>query len=342
MTDDPRKFFHSTSPNDKPILVHVSFFADPKGSLGAQLQNCDGKNANQELFLPGFAVVGKLIDNPSDDSKQSVARQAGVQIADVIVAVNGQGFRRFAPDYQSNDPDVVTLDNGTEDHKVVVELDHAVATPGSAYTDLLTRIKAIKAAAAADNDDSVDPLILTLERYSWDARPNAWMRFLAARDDSVPDAMQMIQQHEQWKQQTFPIRLLESGLQKILRTKAVSEIDIDEIKHLKDAPPGSYPPTVYVNYGKLIELQSAGDITSDDVVQAFLIFTERMLDKHAKKMGNPRNVQTCQFIDLSNVSITSGFRVETLKKIYNVFEPNYPETLYKMVMYPVSSIMVRV
>ena len=28
-----------------------------------------------------------------------------------------------------------------------------------------------------------------------------------------------------------------------------------------------------------------------------------------------------------------------LKKIYNVFEPNYPETLCKMVMYPVSTML---
>lgn len=44
-------------------------------------------------------------------------------------------------------------------------------------------------------------------------------------------------------------------------------------------------------------------------------------------------------IDLSDVSITSGFRVENLKKIYSVFEPNYPETLSKMVMYPVSTML---
>ena len=70
------------------------------------------------------------------------------------------------------------------------------------------------------------------------------------------------------------------------------------------------------------------------MVSAFVIFTERMLAKNA----DARAPKTTQFIDLSGVSLSSGFRVDTLKKIYNVFEPNYPETLHKMVMYPVSSV----
>lgn len=46
-------------------------------------------------------------------------------------------------------------------------------------------------------------------------------------------------------------------------------------------------------------------------------------------------------VDLSGVTITSGFRVDMLKHIYNVFEPNYPETLNKMVMYPVSNVLAK-
>lgn len=46
-------------------------------------------------------------------------------------------------------------------------------------------------------------------------------------------------------------------------------------------------------------------------------------------------------VDLSGVTITSGFRVDMLKMIYNVFEPNYPETLNKMVMYPVSNVLAK-
>lgn len=307
------KNFGSTSLN-APSILHISFADDPTASLGCQLANHD-KGADNEIFLPGYAVVGRLLGSSEEENEMTVARKAGVHVGDLIVAVNGQGFRRFAPDYKLQDAKMLS--------SITVELDNKVIEPGSAYSSLLAKIKAIKAC----NGDP--PLCLTLERYGWDAQPNSWGRFLLARENNVPEAMQMIQKHEAWRAATFPITLTTPGLQKILREKAVSEIDV-EFLH-------DFPPTVYVNYGKLLELQTNDEITADDVVSAFVIFTERML----AKAKDPRHPKTCQFIDLSGVSISSGFRVETLKKIYHVFEPNYPETLFKMVMYPVSSMVVR-
>jgi len=269
------------------------------------------------MFLPGFAQIAILLEG------ETVARKAGVKPGDVIVAVNGHGFRRFAPDFN---PDEVERMSNTTD---AIELDNKIADPGEAYHAMLAKIKSIKIAAASGEHE---PLVLSLERYGWDAPPNSWGRFLEARDMSVPEAMQMNQLHQNWKASMFPIPLQSPGLQKILRAKAVSEIDV-EGESLHD-----FPPTVYVHYSKLLELQTAGGITADDVVQAFCIYTERML----AKAKDPRRPKTCQFIDLTGVSISSGFRVDTLRKIYNVFEPNYPETLFKMVIYPVSSMMVRV
>lgn len=268
------------------------------------------------MFLPGYAVIGKLLKG------ETVARKFGVQVGDCIVAVNGHGYRRFAPDFKEKD--LTYLNNDVDSPKIDkdVELDHQIVHAGDAYDQMLSKIKAIKAAAPDP------PLILTLERYGWDARCNSWPRFLAARDNNVPDAMMMQQQHETWKGETFPIDLTKGGLQEIFKSKAVSEIDVEFLK--------DFPPTVYVNYGKLQQMEKAGEITADEVVEAFLIFTERML----KKSHDPRHPRTCQFIDLSGVSITGGFRVEILKRIYKVFEPNYPETLYKMVMFPVSNMVV--
>lgn len=275
------------------------------------LQNLQG--TDDAMFLPGYAVIGKLLKG------ETVARKFGVQVGDCIVAVNGQGFRRFAPDFKDED---VTKLNKEEDN-IDVTLDNRVVPAGDAYDLLLSKIKAIKAAAPDP------PLILTLERYGWDSRSNSWPRFLAARDNKVPDAMMMQQQHEAWKAEVFPIDLTRAGLQEIFKQKAISEIDVEDLH--KD-----FPPTVYINYGKLQQMEKAGEITTEDVVDAFIIFTERML----AKSPDPRNPRTCQFIDLSGVSITGGFRVETLKRIYKVFEPNYPETLFKMVMFPVSSMVV--
>jgi len=299
--------FASTS-RDVPALLNVSFEANPKAGLGAQLTNCDHEAA-KEMFLPSFAVIGRLLDG------DTVAKQQGVCVGDCLVAVNGQGFRRFASDYKEEEAEHLNEAVETPD------LDHKVVPAGSGYDNMLTQIKLIKAAREP-------PLLLTLERYGWDARPNSWGRFLTARDENVPAAMQMTQTHEQWRNATFPIDLKGTpGLQKILRTKAVSEIHVEFLN--------DFPPTVYVNYGKLLKMQTAGEITPEDVVAAFVIFTERML----AKAKDPRNPKTCQFIDLSGVGITS-FRTETLKKIYHTFEPNYPETLFKMVMFPVSTIMV--
>lgn len=301
--------FHSTS-KDKPQVLHITFESDPKGSLGCQLVNND-KNDDNHMFYPGYAVIGKLLKG------ETVARKFGVLVGDCIVSVNGHGFRRFAPDFKESDIEYINK----SDEVVEVKLDNMVVPSGDAYNQLLSKIKAIKAAAPDP------PLILTFERYGWDARCNSWPRFLAARDTNVPDAMMMQQQHEQWKSEIFPIDLTKSGLQEIFKQKAISEISVDFAK--------DFPPTVYINYGKLQQMEKAGEITADDVVEAFIIFTERML----AESDDPRNPRTCQFIDLSGVSITGGFRVETLKRIYKVFEPNYPETLFKMVMYPVSSMV---
>lgn len=130
--------------------------------------------------------------------------------------------------------------------------------------------------------------------------------------------------HEQWKSDIFPIDLTRDGVQEVLRLKAVAEIDTEQNSDI--------PPTVYVNFSKLTSVES---ISPDDVTKAFVIFTEMML----ARAKDPRNPKTCQFIDLSGVTISSGIRADMLKKIYNVFEPNYPETLHKMVMYPVSTML---
>lgn len=307
---DNRMTQFDSSSSDQPKLLNVSFDSDPSGSLGAQLFHAD-KGSDEEMFLPGFAVVTKLIEG------DTVARKAGVQPGDIIVAVNGQGFRRFHAEYT---PDSIEhLGDCTK-----VELDHRVVKAGSAYEDLLQAIKLVK------GDTNGPPLVLTLERHDWDAPAHAYVRFLRARNGAVPAAMQMWQNHQAWKAKIFPIALKEDGLQAILQSKAVAEVHVD-------SSTTSLPPTVYVDYGKLLELQSTGQVSVDDVVSAFVIFTERML----RKSQDPRSPKTVQLIDLSDVSISSSFSTEIVRRIYDVFEPNYPETLHKMVFYPVSTITVR-
>mmetsp|Transcript_14616 Transcript_14616/g.22568 ORF Transcript_14616/g.22568 Transcript_14616/m.22568 type:complete len:372 (+) Transcript_14616:42-1157(+) len=300
--------FNSTS-NEVPTFLTISFADDPKASLGAQLSNRD-KGELCDMFVPAYATIGRLLEG------ETIARASGVQIDDAIVAVNGEGFRRFPAEHF--DEADGALDETAKNFKTKV---HS-GKDGEGYAALLGKIKSVKAAA-----DAAKPLELSLERYGWDEPANAWERFLLARDGDVPKAMAMRQAHDAWKASTFPIDLTDGGVQSIMSSKAVCELDIGS--------EGS-PPCVYVDFGKLQALDWSAD-SVNSVVKSFVVMTETILAKSAGR----RHPKAAQFIDLSGVSITSGFRSDILKKVYAAFEPNYPETLHRMVMYPVSKMMAR-
>lgn len=334
----PSPLFFSTS-SEKPKLLKISFASDPKSGLGAQLTNHDKENPN-DMFVPAFAGIGRLLDG------NTIARRAGVAVGDSIVAVNGTGFRRFAPDFDETELENVSalpveeeerssslatameevdLGNGNDNGDVATTtpttnninrvLSHL--PPGDSYKSVVAEIKKIKSSPAS--------LLLTLERFDWDARANSWSRFLVARDGNVPEAMQMLQTHEAWRDATFPIDLTDPNLQTVLRSQAVSKVDLTTVSGRR-----SYP-TVYVNFGKLQSIGSGG-VRAADVSRAFVVFTEELL----QRAKDPRSPKACQFIDLTGVSFTGGIRSDVLREIYGTFEPNYPETLQRMIMYPVS------
>lgn len=248
-------------------------------------------------------------------------------VGDCIVAVNGSGFRRFALDYDerevkdltTNAENAVYGNEEDEDAKMLRARVLSDTKRGEGYDALLAKIKDVKSA-----QDSKNPLLISLERYGWDSRVNSWCRFLAARDQNIPEAMLMLQTHEAWKETTFPIDISQTGVHNILKAKAISEVDVRQ---------DGCPPTVYVNFRKIQELESS--CLQEDVVSAFIVYTELLLSR----ASNPRIPKACQFIDLSGTKITRGLNAGLLKKIYAVFEPNYPETLHKMVMYPVSRVV---
>ena len=169
------------------------------------------QGADSELFNPAYATVDRLIHG------DSIARKCGVEIGDCIVAVNGEGFRRFAPDYDENgeieelmtnlDGSVnISFDNGNDNdnkdenddvknesketgsnresesmrHKLKYRVIPSGINGGEAYNALLSQIQNIKGA-----NDPNNPLLLSLERYGWDSRVNAWPRFMIARNNSL-------------------------------------------------------------------------------------------------------------------------------------------------------------
>ena len=222
-----------------------------------------------------------------------------------------------------------------------------VVPPGKAgevYTQLLSKIREIKTLQSPTN-----PLLISLERYMWDSRVHSWSRFLSARNGNVPAAMTMIQAHERWRNEFFPIDLTEPSLQKLLKVHAVSEIDIanhnnsngnnnnNEGGEKEEEEEEHIVPVVYIDFAKLQEMGAESESLSNDVVKAFVVYTETLLSKSP----DPRSPKTSQFVDLTGVSLKQGLQPGVLKKLYATFEPNYPETLEKMVLYPVPRIMVR-
>ena len=270
---------------------------------------------------------------------------------DCIVAVNGEGFRRFAPDYEQNtkidelrtnldgsmnisfdeeaeETDTNGIDETEEDieeTKKVKRLKYRVIPSGmnggEAYNALIREIKEIKSENNPDN-----PLLLSLERYGWDSRVNAWPRFLLARNNDVPMAMKMMQDHEEWKKAMFPIDLRRPGLRVVLNSNIITEVEFENV--LK-------PPTVYVDFGKLINME--GTVAkANDILDSFVIHTELVLSRSS----DPSRPKVSQLLDLSEVNV-KNLRTSLLKDIYEIFEANYPETLFKMVMYPVTKAVVR-
>ena len=164
--------------------------------------------------------------------------------------------------------------------------------PGDNYDALLSQIK--------KRNPGVKHTI-TLERYGWDHRVHSWARFLRARNGIVPKATAMLQNHEAWRERTFPINLASKGIKKVFESKSISELDFT---------PEIFPATVYVNFAKLTTLNGC---TPQNVVDAFVIVTETLLAKAIC----PRHPKTCQFIDMTDIKISAGFKVAILKKIYS-------------------------
>lgn len=327
------------------------------------------------MFLPGYASVGRV---PDDADTPTLANKFGVKVGDYLVAVNGEGYRRFPPDFpeeeleelteKTADLDLINLssveegeqqqqeeedtaenvgnDNGNDndDHNVDEPDDFSYkppspeeqkrqlkgrvihannSNPGEVYDKLLTKIRQVKA-----QRDPSNPLVLSLERYMWDSRVHSWSRFLSARKGNVPEAMTMIQAHERWRNDFFPIDLTNPSLQQVMKAHAVSQVDIGE---------GGHAAVVYIDFAKL-QMMATGQDLSMDVVQAFVVYTETLLSRSP----DPRRPKTSQMVDLTGVNLKQGFKVNMLKKLYRTFEPNYPETLEKMVMYPVPKALVSV
>jgi hypothetical protein len=244
------------------------------------------------MYNPSYAIIDNLI------TEDILGYDIDIKQGDYLVAICYEGFRRLPSKFDLQSP-FQCLADSCEIQENAVSIDRVVTenSSGDVFQAMMTKIKELEEASNVDM-----PLIIHLERYGWDARPNSWSRFLAARDGDASAALQMLEAHEIWKNETFPIDLTQPALTSLLKLRAISEIDKGKI------------PTVYVNYAKLQSLERTQ--TPENVVKAFVISTEIVL----AKCRNPRSPKSCQLIDLSGVGITTGFRVDILKKVSVLFE----------------------
>ena len=322
---------------EEPSILTISFASDPTASLGVQLSSHDTGLTN-EMFYPGFASIGGILDGPT------LAQKNGVRLGDIVVAVSGEGFRRFSPDFQDVDLEDVTTDatrdlinlslsDELDPFALATEKEGGVPTKeekqrrgdlkervvrgktsGEVYEQLLLKIREIKTRRIKNPANAV-PLVLSLERYSWDSRVHSWSRFLSARNGNVPAAMAMIQGHGRWRNEFFPIDLTEPSLQKLLQTHTVTDIDIES-----DEGDNRKVPVVYIDFFKLQTGLDSQRLLMADLVKTFVMFTETQLSKSP----DPRRPKTSQFVDLTGVSIKQGLQPHVLKQLYATFESNYP------------------
>ena len=87
--------------SEEPSILSISFASDPGASLGVKLCNHDNGLTN-EMFLPGYASVGGMLDGPN------LVETHGIRVGDYIVAVNGEGFRKFPPGFKEEQLQDVT------------------------------------------------------------------------------------------------------------------------------------------------------------------------------------------------------------------------------------------
>lgn len=275
------------------------------------------------------------------EGEDSIARKAGAKPGDCIVCVNGKGYRRFAPEYPDEELEHLNgeYETLTEEQTKLRASTLTGFEKSEHYFMVLQAIKDIKGAA-----DPERPLVLQLERYGWDSKVHSFGRFLAFNDGYVVEALGMLERHEQWRSSFFPVDLTPSSLQHTISLNAISEVCINE----------ETTPTLYINYEKLLNVTKVDAATKkhlmlvdyaalkrlpsvDNVVKTVVLYMDLLLGKAT----DPTKPTTRHFIDLTSLDISLDLDVGIIKAIYAMLEQHYPETMSRVIVYPVSAAMVK-
>ena len=120
---------------------------------------------------------------------------------------------------------------------------------------------------------------------------------------------QMMVANEQWRAATLPIDVSGAEIQRVLKSGGVGAV--------KGA--GGSSPFLYVNLSEVQELVK-------QFAEGAMVSSE-----------DPRLAKVSQIIDLGGMGLNLNTAI--LKRVYKVFEANYPECLDKFILFPVGRFM---
>ena len=141
------------------------------------------------------------------------------------------------------------------------------------------------------------------------------LRFLRARQWDADKASGMFQRHLQWRSEKLPIALeaVEMSLQRRRFYLACS--DAEE------------RPVIYISFSKFVH----GKFDADEEIDAYIYFIEAEVVPKIRSNPNGHHTWTV-IIDVCGVRAPP---IEFISQLNRVFESNYPERLFKLVMFPV-------
>ena len=136
---------------------------------------------------------------------------------------------------------------------------------------------------------------------------------------------QMMVANEQWRAATLPIDVSGAEIQRVLKSGGVGAV--------KGA--GGSSPVLYVNLSEVQELvkQFAEGEGEEVIVNSFVLLAEGAM----VSSEDPRLAKVSQIIDLGGMGLNLNTAI--LKRVYTVFEANYPECLDKFILFPVGRFM---
>ncbi|CAB9503252.1 Protein real-time [Seminavis robusta] len=153
------------------------------------------------------------------------------------------------------------------------------------------------------------------ERFP-DVSSHELVRFLKARNFDATKAIKMYEAHLKWHKETFPVP----------NEGAVKELMATRKFYMLDHPDEEGRPVIFYCLRRF----SAAPYNVDNEVQALVW----MMEHQVKPRFGP-SFETQKVTVLIDVSGIRSPPVNFLQKVNTVMEANYPETLYRTIMFPV-------